>query len=130
MYNIFGGRGEIMRYLNKKIIGILICLLVLSTIPLAAGTEEKESEPQAQLDVGRVWLRGLLFRCNRWGNVNHGLALRLHYIEVTPSERTFGVVTLNHVMFRDSAYLGRMYEVGLGLFTYVFGIFMGGLEIL
>ncbi len=38
-------------------------------------------------------------------------------------------VTLNHVVFRDSAYLGRMYEVGLGLFTYIFGIFEGGLEV-
>lgn len=118
-----------MKYLNKKIIGVLICILMLSTIPLAAGTEEKEPEPQPQLDVGRVWLRGLLFRCNRWGNVNHGLAIRLHYIEFTPTERTFGVVTFNHVLFRDSAYAGRMYEVGFGLFTYVFGMFMGGLEI-
>ena len=75
-------------------------------------------------------MRGLLFRCNRVGNVNHAMALRLHYIEFTPSERTAGVVTMNNVVFKDSAYLGRMYEVGLGMFTYVVGFYEGGLEIL
>ena len=114
--------------MKKKIFGLLICILLISTIPLAAGiTDEPEKEPG--LDVGRVWLRGLLFRCNRWGNLNHALALRLHYIEFTPSERTMGIITMNHVAFRDSAYLGRMYEIGFGLFTYIVGVFMGGIEI-
>lgn len=114
--------------MNKKIVGLLICALLVSTIPLAAGLNN-EPEAQPELDVGRVWLRGLLFRCNRWGNTNHALALRLHYIEFTPSERTMGIITMNHVIFRDSAYLGRMYEVGFGLFTYIVGVFMGGIEI-
>ena len=116
--------------MNKKILGLLLCIMMISTIPLAAGVTDTEPEEQSTLDVGRVWLRGLLFRCNRWGNTNHALALRLHYVEITPSERTVGIVTLNHVAFRDSAYLGRMYEVGFGLFTYIFGVFLGGLEIL
>jgi len=114
--------------MNKKIVGLLICTLLVSTIPLAAGVND-EPEIQPELDVGRVWLRGLLFRCNRWGNTNHALALRLHYIEFTPSERTMGIITMNHVIFRDSAYLGRMYEVGFGLFTFIVGVFMGGIEI-
>jgi hypothetical protein len=116
--------------MNKKILGLLLCIMMISTIPLAAGMTDEESKAEPTLDVGRVWLRGLLFRCNRWGNMNHALALRLHYVEITPSERTAGIVTLNHVVFRDSAYLGRMYEVGFGLFTYIFGVFLGGLEIL
>jgi len=118
-----------MNKLNKKILGLFICILMISTIPLAAGVTDEEPDSEPTLDVGRVWLRGLLFRCNRWGNINHALAIRLHYIEFTPSERTAGIITMNHVVFRDSAYLGRMYEVGLGLFTYIFGIFLGGLEI-
>jgi len=115
--------------MKRKIFSLLICILLISTIPLAAGVTENEPEREPGLDVGRVWLRGLVFRCNRWGNVNHALALRLHYIEFTPSERTMGIITMNHVVFRDSAYLGRMYEVGLGLFTYIVGIFLGGIEI-
>jgi len=88
------------------------------------------SNPEPELDVGRVWLRGLLWRCNRVGNVNHGMAIRLHYIEFTGTERTLGAVTMNNVVFKDSAYGGHMYEVGFGLFTYVIGFFEGGLEIL
>jgi len=121
--------GKIMKVMKKKIIGLLVCTLMLSTIPLAAGMTDTEPEPQPELDIGRVFLKGLIFRCNRFGNINHGLAIRLFYIEVTPTERTWGWVTFNHVTFRDSAYAGRMYEVGLGLFTYVFGFFMGGLDI-
>jgi uncharacterized lipoprotein NlpE involved in copper resistance len=81
------------------------------------------------LDVGRVWLRGLLFRCNRVGDVYYAFALRLHYIEFTPTERTGGMVIMKHMVFTDSARTGRMYEFGAGLFTYVFGFFEGGLEI-
>ncbi|MFW6121102.1 MAG: hypothetical protein ACOC80_09425 [Petrotogales bacterium] len=103
---------------------------MMSTISLAAAAPEiTEQDTEPNLDVGRVWLRGLVFRKLRVGNVNHALAIRLHYIEITPTERTAGMVTLNHVTFRDSAYLGRMYEVGLGLFTFVIGVFEGGLEI-
>jgi len=82
------------------------------------------------LDIGRVWLRGLLFRCNHVGNVNNALALRLHYIEFTPTERGTGTVMMNRVIFKDPARTGRMYEFGAGLFTYVIGFFEGGLEIL
>jgi hypothetical protein len=119
-----------MKVMKKKIIGLLICMLMMTTIPLAAGMTETEPEKEPTLDVGRVFLKGLLFHKLRKGNVNHALAIRLFYIEFTPTERTMGWVTLNTVWFKDSAYLGRMYEVGLGLFTYVFGFFEGGLEVL
>jgi hypothetical protein len=121
---------KIMKVMKKKIIGLLVCMLMLTTIPLAAGITETEKDPEPTLDVGRVFLKGLLFHKLRKGNVNHAMAIRLFYIEITPTERAFGWVTLNTVIFKDSDYLGRMYEVGLGLFTYVFGFFEGGLEIL
>ena len=122
---------KIMKVMKKKIIGLLVCMLMLTTIPLAAGiTTETEKDPEPTLDVGRVFLKGLLFHKLRKGNVNHAMAIRLFYIEITPTERSFGWVTLNTVVFKDSAYLGRMYEVGLGLFTYVFGFFEGGLQVL
>ena len=120
---------KIMKVMKKKIIGLLICMLMLTTIPLAAGMTETEQDPETQ-DVGRVFLKGLLFHKLRKGNTNHAMAIRLLYIQFTPTERTMGWVTLNTVVFRDSAYMGRMYEVGLGLFTYVFGFFEGGLQVL
>lgn len=118
-----------IKRIKRKILGVFACMLMLTTIPLAAGMIETEPDSEPT-DVGRVWLRGLLFRCNHIGNENHALALRLHYIEITPTERTTGVVMMNRVIFKDATYNGRMYEVGLGMFTYVFGFFEGGLEIL
>jgi len=119
-----------MNGIKRKTIGVFVCMLMLATIPLVAGAIETEPDSEPTLDVGRVFLKGLLFHKLRKGNVNHALAIRLFYIEFTPTERAFGWVTLNTVIFKDSAYLGRMYEVELGLFTYVFGFFEGGLEIL
>jgi hypothetical protein len=81
-----------MKGMKRKLLGIFACMLMLTTIPLAAGVADTQPDPQPELDVGRVWLRGLIFRCNRVGNVNHAMALRLHYIEFTPSEKTAGVV--------------------------------------
>ena len=118
-----------MKAIKKKMLGIFACMLLIATIPLAAGMSESELDPEPT-DIGRVWLRGLLFRCNHIGNENHALALRLHYIEITLTERTSGMVMMNRVIFKDATYNGRMYEVGFGMFTYVFGFFEGGLEIL
>jgi len=119
-----------MKVIKKKLLGIFACVLLITMVPLVAGVTESEPDSEPTLDVGRVWLRGLLFRCTRVGNVNHAMALRLHYIEFTPTERTAGAVTMNNVIFKDSAYAGHMYETGFGMFTYVIGFFEGGLEIL
>jgi len=119
-----------MNGIKRKTTGVFACMLMLTTIPLAAGAIETEPDSEPTLDVGRVFIKGLLFHKLRKGNVNHAFAIRLFYIEFTPTERTFGWVTLNTVIFKDSSYLGRMYEVGAGLFTYVLGFFEGGLEIL
>ena len=102
---------------------------MVSTIPLVAGvTEERESSPNPDI-VGRVWLRGFLFRRIKTGHISNAIAIRLHYIEFTPTERTMGIVMLKRVAFRDFLYIGRMYETPLGVLVYVFGFFRGGLEI-
>ena len=104
-------------------------LLMMATIPLAAGMkEDRESSPNPDI-VGRVWLRGLMFRRIKSGNINNAIAIRLHYIEFTPTERTRGAVTLKRVAFRDFLYIGKFYETPLGMLVYVCGFFRGGLEI-
>ena len=133
-----------MKAIRKKLLGVFACMLMLTMIPFAAGMQETsparesvsvssemaDTQPDSEpAGLGRVWLRGILFRCNRRGDVNHALAIRLHYAEITPFERTAGIVTMNRVTFGDSAYAGRMYEIGFGMFTYVIGFFKGGLEI-
>jgi len=41
--------GKIMKVMKKKIIGLLVCTLMLSTIPLAAGmTNNTEPKPQPE----------------------------------------------------------------------------------
>lgn len=50
-----------MKITNKRIIGILICMLLLTTIPLAAGmTIEKETESEEEPEglFGWAWVRG------------------------------------------------------------------------
>jgi hypothetical protein len=102
---------------------------MISTTPLAAGIEE-DQEPSATPDiVGRVWLRGFMARRIKSGHINNAIALRLHYIEFTPTERTWGVVTMKRVAFRDFLYLGRFFETPLGMLVYVCGFFRGGLEV-
>ena len=118
-----------MKVIKKKLLGVFVCMLMLTTIPLAAGMMEDGESPTPDI-VGRVWLRGWLFRRIKSGNVNNAIAIRLHYIEFTPTERTMGIVVLKRVAFRNFLYLGRMYETPLGGLVYVCGFFRGGLEIL
>jgi len=115
--------------LKKKIVSTIICILIISTIPLATGVTDPEPEPQTT-DIGRVWLRGLCFNLVDLGRMNYGWAIRVHYIEFTPTERTMGFITLKRIAFGDSIMAGTMYEPGpLGFFTIVFGLFRGGIEI-
>jgi len=108
---------------------IILCLLFILTVPMATGIEDKELEPETE-DIGRVFLRGMCFNLVDLGRMNYGWAIRLHYIEFTPTERTTGILRLKRVAFGDSILAGRMYEPGpIGFFTYVFGIFRGGIEI-
>ncbi|UCD14388.1 MAG: hypothetical protein JSW60_02955 [Thermoplasmatales archaeon] len=101
----------------------------MSIVPIAAGVVEVEPNPEP-LDIGRVYLRGLCFNLIDMGRKNYGWAIRLRYIEFTPTERTAGFITLKRVAFGDSILAGRMYEPGpLGFFTFVFGIFRGGIEV-
>lgn len=114
--------------MNKKLIAFSVCLLMISTIPLVAGITEDRDESANPDVVGRVWLRGLMFRRIKTGNINNAIAIRLHYIEFTLTERTWGTVVMKRVAFRDM-YIGRFYETPLGMLVYVCGFFRGGLEV-
>ena len=124
--------------MKREIFTILVSMLFLSMIPSVIGRvadfESDFKEPDSEYEW--VFMRGLLFNCNRFGN-HHGffvIHLVIWYYNTSSGLHRevywFGRdVWFNRITFRDSAYLGRMYEVGLGLFTYVFGFFAGGLEI-
>ncbi|MHA1492222.1 MAG: hypothetical protein ACTSRI_21545, partial [Promethearchaeota archaeon] len=86
-------------------------------------SESEDGEPC--LDVGRYFCRGLLFDPPFNSEPNLYFAIWLYY----PTEEGVQLIILDWVTLVFSAYMGRMYEVGLGLFIFVFGFFEGGLEI-
>ena len=113
--------------MKRKILAILVSLLFITMIPSVVGDI---CEPDSEDEI--IWMRGLIFHKLRKGNFNTSTAIHLiiwyNTSEGLKREVYWGVPF--PFPFRDSAYLGRMYEVGLGLFTYIFGPLFGGLEIL
>jgi hypothetical protein len=109
--------------MKKKVIAILVSLLFIAMIPSTIGDD---CEPEQEDKI--IFMRGLLFHKLRKGNVNIAIAIHLVVWYNTSEGIVREVYWFETVYFRDSAYLGRMYEVCLGLFTYVFGYFSGGLE--
>lgn len=120
--------------MERKILTILVSMLFLTLIPSAIGEiANPESDVKTtDLDVGRVFLKGfVLFPHNSDGNFTF-FAIRLFYIEITPTESSCGWIILKWVTIQDFNYHGRVYEILLGLFTflYFFGFLEeGGLEI-
>ncbi len=104
-------------------------MLFITMIPSVIGTniEFEGREPDSEDEIIRM--RGLLYHKLRKGNINTCIAIHLVVWYNTSSGPQREVYWFEPFTFRDSAYLGRMYEVGLGLFTYIFGIFEGGLEV-
>ena len=116
--------------MRKKLIGIFICLLLIASIPLAAGmTVEEDDDTQTSDLVGATWLRGFIFNPKvRLGKI-HARAIRLHYVEITGMETDLGIVRVRSVSFRDGVML-RYFNMGpLGSLTYVIGLTYGGINI-
>ena len=116
--------------MRKKLIGLFLCLLLVASIPLAAGIEIEEDEGEQTSDlIGITWLRGFIFNPKvRLGKV-HARAIRLHYVELTGMETDLGIVRVRSVSFRDGVML-RYFNIGpLGSLTYVIGLTYGGIDI-
>lgn len=109
--------------MKKKIIGLLICMMMMTTIPLAAGTieEKQDSEPKAVLD--RVMISGMFFRLNRVGDYYHGQTIRLRWYEISAGDRAGGVCSFpDIVVFKEAiGSFYRVFQFGLGLFTFIVG---------
>jgi hypothetical protein len=110
--------------MKRKILTILVSMLFITMIPSVIGDI---IEPDSEDEI--IYMRGLLFRCSRLGNVNNAIAIHLVVWYNTSSGLQREVYWFEPVTFKDSLYMGRMYEIGAGLFTFLFGLFAGGLEI-
>jgi len=115
---------------KRKILGIFICVLMLATIPLAAGmaVDSEPNDPETT-EVGRTIIRGFVFNYRPSGFGHKFFALRVHYIEITGTTRTTGVVTMRPVSVGREANLGFNYCGPFGMFGYMFGAtFKGGID--
>lgn len=110
-----------MKAIKKKLLGIFACMLLIATIPLAAGMTEEKPEPTEVFD--RVLVSGMFLRLNRVGDWYHGQVVRLRWYEASPGDRAGGVCTFpDMVVFKEavgSSY--RIFQFGLGLFTFMIG---------
>ena len=113
---------------KRKIIGIFICMLLLTTIPLAAGMaveKEIETEEEPEGVFGFTIIRGFISNVKQRGTDVTFRAIRLHYLTMTPMEKSVGVLhfekcRVNSFMFE------RRWDMGpLGSFSWIFAIVRG-----
>lgn len=109
--------------MKTKIIAILVSILFLTVIPSAIGDiVELESDMRTtNLDVGRGFCIGVGLFPHRSGNTITFFAIWLFHKEFV----FFEWVTLKD----SSAFLAGKYTIQRDLVVFVFGFFMGGLEI-
>ncbi len=119
---------------KRKIIGVLICMLLLTTIPLAAGmaaekVTETKDEPKGETEgiFGITIIRGFISNVKQRGTDITFRAIRLHYITISGMEKSIGVLhfekcRVNNFMFE------RRWDMGpLGSISWIFGIVRGDL---
>ena len=123
-----------------------MCILMLATTSIVVGQPVEKTvkdQPQVVSDIpdedddenpedifGWCFVRGWLMNKKVIGNTVEARAIRLHYVEITPTGRNIGTVSLKKVTFKETINFGRFYDFGpLGSFTYVVGFFHGGIEI-
>ncbi len=111
--------------MKKKVIAILVSMLFIAMIPSTIGDD---CEPEQEDKI--IFMRGLIFHFHKlykgdfptifvaihlvvWYNTSEGIIREVYWFEP---------------LHFKLPYLGRMYEVGLGLFTFYFVFFRGGLE--
>ena len=117
---------------KRKVLGIFICVLMLATIPLAAGmaVDSEPGDPETEAtDVGRTIIRGLVLNYRSTGLGHKFFALRIHYTEITATTRTMGVITMKTVSVGREANIGYHYGGPAGMIGYMAGFtFKGGID--
>ena len=117
--------------MKKKIIGILICVMMVSTIPVVAGTT-MDAEPIVETKEDPTSLLGVTFVAGyvlnptetQFGRINANAVVLLYY-DRGIIQKDAGIVTgLKKVSFKNSPLLVMNEQGSVGL-TLVFGICSG-----
>ena len=111
--------------MKSKVVGILVCIIMLATIPIAAGLNcEIEPECKTTDIFAKTTIRGIVLfpRISQDGKTINFLALRLSFRIIEPDGITYGVVKLHRFQIPNNfkGYLGNFY---------IFGSFRGSLDI-
>ena len=114
--------------MKAKILSILICMLMLATLPLAAGAVNSEQDAETTDSVfGWTIIRGFIGNIKKEGNDLYFRAIRLHYSEITGMESSFGVIKFKRCRISDMGPDRQLTFGPLGSFTWIFAICHGGL---
>lgn len=108
-----------MNHMHKKIVGIVICMLMLLTIPVATAQENFEDDDVTG-PLSMTYVHGFIIGLN----VQEGLlqdtisflALRVKYVTTNPlQEDMSGTIILQQVTFsgKFNGYLGQFYINGV-----------------
>ena len=105
---------------KRKIIGIFIVLLLIAIIPSQSIANVVPTQ-----DDYKLWLRGSILVSKIENNTIYARAIRLHYLQWSPTQGAFGAVTLTNVAFPDDYLL-----ISIGSLSFIIGISRGRLEII
>ena len=114
---------------KRKIIGIFVCMLFLTTIPLVAGSNE-ENEPATTTEIiGRAIVRGFILNPEYDGNDIEFRAIRIHYTVFTATEMSIGIVKLKDCEVKNGLF-SNVHTFGpMNNFGYIIGFYQGGIDI-
>ena len=101
--------------MNKKIIGILLCMLMLATtIPIVAGGNTDTVAPAGPFS--KTTVRGFILGSRTEGMVTSFFAILVHYTTSSLiAEDVSGVIILQRVSFvgKFTGHMGRLYISGM-----------------
>ena len=102
--------------MNKKIVGIILCTLMLATIPLAAAMpHEAENATENTGIFDRTVVQGIILGSRSEGRVTSFFAIFVHYKTYSLlGEKDSGVLMFQKVSFtgKFTGHLGRFFVMG------------------
>jgi hypothetical protein len=109
---------------------MLICLLLLGMIPITSAINaDTILEDPEETALGRTMIRGFVFNFRPNGFGYKFLALRIHYIEITGTQRSSGVLIMKQCTVGRETNFGFKLIGPAGFFGYMLAsTYRGGIN--